>query len=298
MLVQSFRRAVPGQTEFLERTLFRGRDFAIAVLRADAMALDRGVLGGAVQFPRRFRRQQLSIVLAGRGYIDLGGRVVSLQAGELLSSDQRLHFGEGYGGSPCEAIIVDWEASSALGGTTMAAAGSSAPCAIGTRDWAALRRHVAELYHTPADRWVEDLAARLCAIGLVRAASTEIAQAAPSPKPLARLYDAMGHVLSRLGEHPSLVDLARATGTSERQTKRHLAELTHSYGHSFESWRDFVHEMRLDWAMQLLSVRGLGLDRVSELAGYRSTVALHHALSLRGADTPRTIARRLAERWH
>ena len=62
-------------------------------------------------------------------------------------------------------------------------------------------------------------------------------------------------------------------------------------------WRDFLHETRLDWSAQLLSVPKLGIERASKIAGYRSSIALHHALSTRGGKTPGAIARELAERW-
>jgi transcriptional regulator GlxA family with amidase domain len=120
---------------------------------------------------------------------------------------------------------------------------------------------------------------------------------ARAPEALARTYSVLGEALSRLDAQPSFTEVACAVQSSERQLSRHMGELARSYGHPFQGWRDFVHEMRLEWATQLLSVPGVGLGRVASLAGYRSVVALCHAFSMRGAETPRTIARRLAEHW-
>ena len=292
MLVQTYRRTVPGHDAFIERTLVRDRQLCVALVRTRNLALDRGVIAGAVEFAKRFRRPQISIVLDGEGYFDVQGRVVSFGAGDLAETDQRAHRGEGYGGRTCEVIIVDWDEPAPSAAPKAASVG-----AIGRTERAALHQHAGRLREMPPAAWVAELLHRLRACGLAVAPYHEAAPPLASPRSLVRLYQSMGSVLSRIDEHPSLDDLAAAMNASPRQTRRWLAALTQSYAHPFSSWRDFIHEMRLDWATQLLSVPGLSLDRVAALAGYRSTAALHHAYSTRGAATPRAISRRLNERW-
>lgn len=293
MLVQTFRRQVPERNAFIERTLVRGPTFCVAVLRTRLIALDRGVLATALGFPARVRRSQLSLVLEGRGYLDEGGRELYLEAGDLALCDQRLLVGEGYGGAASQVLILDWDDPARALPPVRGTAGR-----ISASDLTWLLRHVGSLPHTPRDIWLGVLLARLRSAGLAPRMDSPISVTrSSSSAPLVRLYDGLGSILSRLDAHPTLTELASFTRTGERQTKRWLAKLTRDYAHSFESFRDFIHEMRLDWATQLLSVPGMTLNRVATLAGYRSTVALHHAFSSRGADTPRGISRRLKERW-
>jgi transcriptional regulator GlxA family with amidase domain len=93
------------------------------------------------------------------------------------------------------------------------------------------------------------------------------------------------------------VEVADALELTERQTHRHFQELGRSYAHPNHTWRDFIHDARIGWAMQLLSIPGMSVARVARLAGYGSTIALAHAFTRRGTDPPGTIARRLARRW-
>jgi AraC-like DNA-binding protein/mannose-6-phosphate isomerase-like protein (cupin superfamily) len=294
MLVQSFRRGVADREAFATRTMFRGKDFSIAVLGGGEIAVDRGVLGPAVKFARRLRRPQISIVLEGVGYVDVDGRLVTLREGDVLATDQRRHRAEGYGGLRSSVIVLDWDESSPFE-TSLRCEGSVA--SLAAHDRTTLLEHVADVEHEPPERWVYELTRLLAAIGILARPLPDRRSLPASPRPLVVLYGALGTVLSRLDTHPSLDDVATMIGVSERQTKRLLAELTRGYAHSFTSWRDFLHETRLDWTAQLLSVPNLGIERASKLAGYRSSIALHHALSTRGGKTPGTIARELAERW-
>lgn len=294
MLVQSFRRGVVDREAFAARTMFRGTDFSIAVLGGCAIAVDRGVLGGTVKFARRSRRRQISVVLEGGGYVDVDGRLVTLREGDVLATDQRRHRAEGYGGPRSSVIIVDWD-EGGLFETSLRCDGSVA--ALAAHDRATLLAHVAQRDDAPPEAWVYDLTRLLAAIGVLARPLPDPRSLPTSPRPLVVLYGALGTVLSRLDSHPSLEELATMTGVSERQTKRLLGELSRRYSHGFASWRDFLHETRLDWSAQLLSVPNLGIERASKIAGYRSSIALHHALSARGGNTPGTIERELAARW-
>lgn len=292
MLAQTFRRRVPERDAFIERTILRERRFCLAIVRSRLIALDRGVIAHAVKFPQRSQRPQLSIVLGGSGYLDVEDREIELRAGEFAVCDQRLLRGEGYGGPGCEVVILDWAPMCPLTSPLDTTHGR-----LDARDLSWLREHVASLTCTPRESWLEAFAARLEAMGITEGVSPFEAPREDTSAALVELYGAMGALLSRLETQPTLTDLAALIGTGERQTKRRLVELAHAYGHAFDGFRDFIHETRLDWATQLLSVPDLTLSRVASLAGYRSTVALHHAFSTRGADTPREISQRLAKRW-
>lgn len=294
MLVQSFHRELADRDAFASRTMFRGKDFSLAVLGAAEIAIDRGVLGPTVKFAQRFRRRQISIVLEGVGYVDFDGCLVMLREGDVLATDQRHHRAEGYGGPRSSVLILDWDEGGPFE-TSLRCEGAVA--SLAAHDRATLVAHVAQLAHEPPERWLFALTRHLAAMGILARPLPDPRALPTSPRPLVVLYGALGTVLSRLETHPSLDELATMIGVSERQTKRLLAELTHGYAHSFASWRDFLHETRLDWTAQLLSVPNLGIERASKLAGYRSSVALHHAFSTRGGKTPGTIARELAERW-
>ena len=282
MLTQTYSRHVPGADASITRTLIRDASFCVAVLELRGLALDRGALGHALHFPTRFRRPQLTVLLSGRGYLRTATGVTTLRTGDVVESHQLAHLAEGYGGDACEVLIVDWKDESPLAPRRLSR--------LGEPELARLRALTAVVNKTAPERWVLELSSCLQSLGFHRPLVTELTS---SPAPLRKLYAAVGAALSSLHTQPSLLELAQSLGLSERQVHRQFEQLPHS----FASWRELLHESRLDWTTQLLSVPGLPLGQVAQLAGYRSTIALHHALSLRGAATPSAISRGLAERW-
>jgi AraC-like DNA-binding protein len=274
MLAQTYVRDVIGRDARIARTLVRDAGRALAVVRARGIAVDHGVLRGAVGFVRGAARTQLTIVLRGRGYIATDRGTAELREGDVELSDQRAHVGEGYGGRESEIVIVEWE------GSVPQAAGRLSPI-----DRERLRARMS----TPSE-----LVASLAELGLPTPPPRE---PRPTPTTLARLYAALGSVLSRLDTHPNLGEVAAAVGGTERTVHRQLAQLAAEFAHPFAGWRDLLNEMRLDLATQLLSIPSMPLAEVAARAGYRSTIALHHALSSRNAPTATAIARTLRERW-
>ena len=107
----------------------------------------------------------------------------------------------------------------------------------------------------------------------------------------------LGEAASRIDRGSSLTTVAGALELSERQVHRRMRELERDYAHPNERWRDFVQDVRFGRALQLLSVSGATLEQVAKGSGYASASALSHAFALRGAGTPGSYARRLAERW-
>jgi AraC-like DNA-binding protein len=274
--------------------MMRQERCAVAVLRSRGIAIDYGVITHAVAFRARGQRSQLAIFLAGRGYLTAAGRVLCLHAGDVVECDQRDLDAEGYGGSPCEVIIVDWESAGVFGASCPRAPRTSR---LRPGDIARLRALVARLDTTPAAHWFVELCTDLRALGVCVERGLDPRGVPRAPAALARTYGELGGALSRMHEQPSLSELAETLQLSERHVHRRMTELARSYAHPFQGWRDFLHEMRLEWATHLLSIPGAPLPRVARLAGYRSTEALHHAFSARGVEPPSAIARRLAAHW-
>jgi AraC-like DNA-binding protein len=291
VIVQWTRRDVPGREAngvpvAVRRVILRHPSFAITVLRSNGLATDWGMQGELVTFIARMTRTQLSILLEGRGY--LAERTLS--PGDMVWSDQRLAEPEGYAGTPCEALFVEWDEGVLFG---PAHRGANRAARMGKNDIARLRALTARVATTPPEQWSLELASMLRTIGF---RTTEHDPHAPSERH-AQLYAKLGDAISRLDVQPSLGELARSLSVTERQANRQLRELEDKYAHRSEGWREFIQDARLGWATQLLSVPDMTLAQVAALAGYRSDVALSHAFRLRGAGTPGSFARRMSDRW-
>lgn len=288
ILVQTYRRGAPDFGARVERTMLRAPGFAVAMLRTTGFALDYAALARHVGFRTRPRRRQLSILLAGRAYAQWDQRLVELRPGDAVISRQGTSYAEGYGGRACEALIVDWEDASDQ------EQASPVQQLVVASDLSNLRRLMGRFHPDNAAGWTCELFELLRALGLALELDP---RAGPAPSLHAkRLYRLLGDTLMRLCDHPSLGELASALALSERQAHRAFVALG-QHGHPFACWRDFLHEMRIDWATHLLSIPKAPLGYVAKLAGYRSTVALCHAFSLRGVRPPSEVARALAQRW-
>jgi AraC-like DNA-binding protein len=258
------------------------------------VASDFGIWMDTVTCLARARRTQLSIVLAGRGYFVAGGSCVTLGPGDVVESDQSEQEPEGYAGTPSEVIVLEWDSEGLF---RPGRPGPARISKIGARDIGALRALVLELDQLPAGCWVATLCERLRAAGLCVAGDLRELRSSAIRQPVAQCYDVLGSALSNLDAQPSLSELAETLGLSGRQAHRRVADLMREYRLPFDGWRDFVNESRLEWALQLLSVPDISISHAARTAGYRSTIALYHALSLRGAETPASMRRQLHERW-
>lgn len=293
MLVQRYQRAVPGHDASLRRTVFRDESFRIAVMVSRGIANDFGVYMQTVACQAQARRSQLSILLAGRGYFAPHGRTIELSPGAVVASDQAEQEAEGYAGTPCEVIVLEWDPDDLF------EPGPRGPAQTARLSRAAverLRALVARSDEGSAAAWVVELLAVLRASGLPLRGELD-RRALSAPAPHATTYGALGDALARLDAQPTLTELAETLGVTERQAHRRLAELLRDYGVPFDGWRDFVNESRIEWTLQVLSVAGLSQERAARVSGFRSSTALHHALSLRGAATPGALAKVLRQRW-
>ena len=299
LLVQAFRREVRDHGAYVERSILRSKSFSIAVFRSSGLALDFGLLTKAVRYMDSFARAQLCLVVEGHGYFTRRGVVHTVSAGDATQSDQSLQELEGYGGSPCELIAVEWDESSSFAMPTRGAPAEF--LCISPSQRVRLRSLVASVGSPTPESWISSLFDELIRLGLNGFAKHRCEALLPAPSvaasSLATAYGALGDALGRLDLYPNLPELAASLGVSDRQANRRLRDLARDYGHPFSGFRELLHEGRLEWAIQLLSIPQIPIRRAAQLAGYRSTAALHHALALSGAPTPAAIQRTHADRW-
>jgi AraC-like DNA-binding protein len=310
MLVHDYRRRLPDRDARLRRTVIRDEGLRVAVMSSTGIATDFGVTMQVLPCLTVAKRSQLSIVLAGRGYFTVqaargrdftpqsasgcefesGARTYLLGPGDVVASDQAQQEAEGYAGSPSEVLVLEWEPEHWFAPFPP---GPARLWHLAPTDVDALRTLVRDVSRQPAWAWIRALRDRLRALGL-RAGDTP---PPPLSAPMLDCYAALGGALGQLDAQPTLTELASTLGLSERQAHRRVGHLFREYGLPFDGWRELIHESRLEWAVQALSVPGVTISEAARLSGYRSTIALHHALSLRGAPTPGVIARTLADRW-
>lgn len=292
MLVQTAVLRVPDTQVTCRQDALRGPGFALSRIASQGLVTDWGAMSRLVAYIGRQTRSQLSIVLAGRGYVGGRGGVTLLAEGDVVTLDQRRHDDEGYAGSPCEVLVIEWDEGGPFGARHD---GPPHLARIGRADVAHLRALTARLGTTPGASWLGELLASLRALGLGAPRHPDWSPEVPART--AAMYRAIGETRTLLPAHPSITELADALGVSERHVRRGFDELVAGYGLSSTSWRDLLSDMRLSWAHQLLSIPALPVRRVAALSGFRSSVALVHAFSTRGAGTPGQTARDHVQRW-
>lgn len=297
MRVQWFRREVPERGAFIQRAALVHPGFAVSVFWLQGISQDWGAQEEVVSFLEQLQRSQLTLLLAGRGYYRSPRGPILLRPGDVVEADQAVGAIEGYRGSlrePAIVVIVEWEGGELFHSTFQGHWGISR---IAARDIARLRGHVGMLKQSPAEAWVLGLFEQLRSLGLGLERSHRLPPLTPSTHQDDQLFTAMGQVLSSFQEYPALTDVAHTLGVTERQARRRFLRFCRDYDQPYDGFRQFLGDARMGWVTQLLSVSDLPLSRVAELAGFRSTVALSHALRQRGANTPKRLASSLAERW-
>lgn len=299
MLVQRIKNDVPENGAQLRLVHLVDSGFGITVLRGVSLAVDWGMQAEAVRYIARMIRTQLSIVLAGHGYFVSGSRTVWLGPGDVVESDQRLQEPEGYGAAPFEVVVIEWDDGALFG---PARRGQASISRLDTVAVALLRAHVSRLIdgddaksNASASVWATRLSALLATFGF--STNPQRAPRILDRDPITRVYEALGDAVTNLETQPSLTEVADALSLSERQTNRYLEQIAREYTPHHGGWRDTLRDVRIATAMQYLSVAGLSLARVAQLAGYGSLVAMTHAFAEANTSTPADVARRLARRW-
>lgn len=298
MLTQAteLRLRLAGRPELVERgAAVRSTDCAASLSWSSGLVTDWGVQSRLVHYIARQTRSQLSIVLSGRGYVTTEHGNVTLGEGDVVELDQNLHDAEGYamdGARWSEVLVVEWDHASRFGD---AHRGPPRLGRIARCDVEGLRELTARVTTTPAETWLDELAARLRALGL----RTPTRWVAPPPPPpaIGELYRALGAAKQLIDAHVSITDVAEKLGLSERHVRRGLDVLAKRFGMTIDGWRTFVSDQRMHRAQIFLSVPGMALRDVARVSGFRSQIALTHAIANRAGTTPARLARELRERW-
>lgn len=293
MLVQRAEIRFPGVSDdarYLQAAL-RSADCAVSMFWSTGVVTDWGLQARYVDYIARQDRSQITLLLAGHGYVATPAGIATLRAGDVVELDQRRHDDEGYAGSPCHVLVVEWKEGSVFGAEWR----DTPRCSrLSPTDVARFCRLTDRVWTTPGDAWLRDLARHLGAVGL--ATVPDVRSVRPMPLKAARLYEALGPAQEAVWRQPSITELAERLRVSERHLRRGIDELHAEYGLSTTGWRSFVNDVRFQRAHQLLAMPGVPLRRVAELSGFRSQVALSHAFAARGG-TPGRVARELRARW-
>ncbi|MDB4946421.1 MAG: hypothetical protein JWP97_5955 [Labilithrix sp.] len=95
---------------------------------------------------------------------------------------------------------------------------------------------------------------------------------------------------------PALEGVADAAGLSMRHVARALEEIISAFNLEWRGWRDVINDMRLRWAVMLLSSSSVPINEVARSAGYGSATALGTALRKAGLPGPRDVRALIMER--
>ncbi|HEY4116538.1 MAG TPA: AraC family transcriptional regulator [Byssovorax sp.] len=131
---------------------------------------------------------------------------------------------------------------------------------------------------------------RCAEAGLVRA---ELAGSivAEEPAALRRTWAAIAPSYLTVSTAPTLQELADRAGVSLRQMARDLEGALATFGFSWRGLRDVSSDMRLRWAILLLSNDAIPIADVASAACYGSTAALDRALRDAGLGSPSELRR-------
>lgn len=269
----------------------RGDNFALSLHWTRGIATDWGLLSSLTSYIARQRRSQLSLVLEGHGYVATKSGYVTLAPGDVVELDQKRHDEEGYGGTPCQVLVIEWDEALALGATFRDAPRVSRLSAKETR---ALAAHTELFGRVSVEAWTHGLFARLRAAGLAIAPGPS---ACDTTTHLAALYRALGRARTELSSFPSILELAADAHVSERHARRGLDDLRDALAMPIDGWRDALSDIRMSVAQQALSIPGVSLAEVAHVSGFRSAIALTHAIKSRSGKTPGQLARLMRERW-
>ncbi len=287
MIFETHHRAIPERDAFFRRRSLRHELLRVVIFESSRLATDFQLLAAAVPFMSDHRGTQVTLILEGRGYFaSADARFVELRPGDGVLSDQLRLEPEGYGGAPCLAVVIEWTSDIAPAWRSPSTKFHLSPAEIARAKIALAGESAAELvggllellraHGLPFQRDVD--------LGLGSSGSMSRWPAVASP---------LGKAFSRLETSPCLTELAAELGVSERQANRYAARCAPHAA----SFRDLMHDARVEAAIQALSLPRIPLERVAALSGYRSAVALCHAFARSGLPSPAQLSTMLRERW-
>lgn len=108
-------------------------------------------------------------------------------------------------------------------------------------------------------------------------------------KNLTRIWAALRARHLLVDQFPVLQRVVDAAGLSSRHVARALDEVFAAFSLEWSGWRDVINDMRLRWAVMLLSSTSVSINDVARSAGYGSVTALGGALRKAGLPGPRDV---------
>jgi len=117
-----------------------------------------------------------------------------------------------------------------------------------------------------------------------------LAITAAEPPHLARCWAALEPHFMQLQPAPSLQEIADRAGISVRQLSRDVVDLLNTFAIGLgDSFRDVVSDVRLRWAVLLLSAPALPIHEIARASGYGSLQALGRAFRDAGLPSPSAV---------
>jgi AraC-like DNA-binding protein len=139
---------------------------------------------------------------------------------------------------------------------------------------------------------VAEFLQRCAEAGLVKPELGRTIKKVESPRFL-RTWAAITEAYLKLPAELSRQEISSRVGVSERQLSRDVHEMLATFRVAWKSFRELSSDMRLRWAVLLLSSKDILVAEVARAAGYGSTDALDRALRDGGLPAPRELRRLL-----
>ena len=112
------------------------------------------------------------------------------------------------------------------------------------------------------------------------------------PANLARCWAALAPYFMQLQPAPALQEIADRAGISIRQLSRDVVDLLNTFAIGLgDSFRDVISDVRLRWAVLLLSAPALSIRDIARASGYGSLQALGRAFRDAGLPPPSAVRR-------
>lgn len=263
--------------------------YRVHVKTRSGLIADDALFGGS-QRPLKKDRSQLVISLTGETLLRTASSERIVRAGEFVTerhSNRYLGRHEG----EVKVLIVEWEPG--MLGTRLTESTSAARlCPVAVRRLRELAAPLIQTGTSPA----QSAAVIAEIVELMRAEGIPFDPVEPEdlveelPPYFAPLSRALDNALTSLVEQPSLLDLERVLGLSERQVQRQLLRFNEHYTiHASGRWRDLIRWWRLPMGATLMSTPKATTEGVARMLGYASARAFCDAFAAAGLPSPGAI---------
>lgn len=290
MIVSRRITAIPALEASLATHALVHSAFRLHVVRNHGVVSEDRLSLRAFERKGHLGRPVLTVVLAGRARIDVGGEARWLTPGELSLVPFKDSVVMRQEGARFESLALEWEPGT-LGDRPRAWETARLPVAIIEQ----LRRLVDAVADPEADQAIS--AARFSAIvSLLRATGAPFAPTPAGalledvPEHMGSLSRALDLTLSRLADSPMMVDLDRALGVTPRHLQRLVTAFHQRYGYNATGWRDALNRRRLLLGAAMMTAPRATTERVALAMGYGSATAFCRALAQARLPSPSAIS--------